>query len=82
MLQLPDAGAIAVIGNTSMTKASSKSKAFAFIVDNLLRRGFPEVGKALRRAKIESYVISSDKDNAVSSMHLLGLPSLRLKGSK
>jgi len=81
MLQLPEAGAIAVIGNTSMTAGSSKLEVFVSTVDNLLRRGFPEVGKALMRAKIESSVKGFDQDNSISTLHLLGLPSLKLKGS-
>jgi hypothetical protein len=80
MLQKPNAGAIAVIGSTSMTPASSKSDAFISIVDNLLRRGYPRIGDALLRAKIDSSVENSN-DQATDTMNILGLPSLRLKGA-
>jgi len=62
-----------------MTAASSKSSVFVSTVDGLLRLGFPEVGKALRRAKIESVVSEGDQDNSIATTHLLGLPSLKLK---
>jgi len=81
MLQKQDAGAIAVIGSTSITQGSSKSETFASLVDNLLRRGYPQLGQALLRAKVDDTVNGSDSDQAIASMNLLGLPSLKLKGA-
>jgi len=65
----------------SMTAGSSKSEVFESAVDNLLRRGFPQVGEALKRAKIEAMVKNPDRDNSIATMHLLGLPSLKVKGA-
>lgn len=81
LLQLDGAGACAVIGTTSRTSAADKSVVQRLVVDNLLRRGQPEIGKALMRAKIEARVLDGERNHAVATTHLLGLPSLRLNGA-
>ncbi|MGE4159210.1 MAG: C25 family cysteine peptidase [Planctomycetota bacterium] len=81
MLRLDRAGAVGVIGTTSRTSFSDKSPIFSGVVEQLLRRGYPEMGRALQRAKVETITVHGDKDNGASTMHLLGVPSVKLKGA-